>query len=505
MRLIYLGLALLPSLLFAQKHDFTWMMGYGGGGNSDTFGISILNFDPDTTLNISSNTDIRHGFDFANLSMSDKVGNYLFSTNGSRIYNREYQVMAGGEDLNVNEYNGYILPQGVLALPHPKDSTLYALFHGRKGYITKVTKTWYSEIDMKKENGLGRVLRKLPLVQDTLPYGQYTAVQHGNGRDWWVIFQHYCVFEDGCQNNLFYKVLLTPDGVEVFEQKIEDGLATETGAGQAVFTPDGKKYVVSQSHRLEEYTYIDVYDFDRCTGKFSNRKQIQGPLTTEENGGSGLVVSPDSRFAYLIMYRQIIQYDLTKQDALAMEASRSIVAKYDGFVQYIGNNFPLATRFLFGQLAPDGKIYISTTNATRYLHVIHNPNVRGLNCNVEQHGIELPTFNGFSIPNHPNYRLGAWEGSPCDTLKDIVSTTAVSKKSSVKLYPNPAFDVLNIELETTIPYKKIEVQVYDLLGKQLGTFHDTYSLPLDYSAGLYLVQVWIDQKLVKTEKLIIQQ
>jgi mRNA-degrading endonuclease toxin of MazEF toxin-antitoxin module len=31
--------------------------------------------------------------------------------------------------------------------------------------------------------------------------------------------------------------------------------------------------------------------------------------------------------------------------------------------------------------------------------------------------VELPTYNAFSMPNFPNYRLGALEGSPCDTLR----------------------------------------------------------------------------------------
>jgi len=483
------------------------MLGYGGGGSSDTFGISILNFNPDTILNISSNTDIRHGFNFANLSMSDKAGNYLFSTNGSRIYNREHQVMSGGENLNISENHGYLLPQGVVALPHPKDSTLYAFFHGRKGYSVFVTETWYSEIDMKKENGLGRVLRKLPLVQDTLHSGQFTAVQHGNGRDWWIIFQHYCTAADECQSNSFYKVLLTPNGVEVFEQKIMDGIVTVVGTGQAVFTPEGTKYVASQADRTNKPVYVDIYDFDRCTGEFSNRERIEGPILTEEGGSSGLAISPNSRYAYLIMYRQIIQYDLWKQDALAMEASSSKVAEYDGFVQYIGNNFPLATRFLDAQLAPDGKIYISTTNATRYLHVIHNPNEKGFNCNVEQHGIELPTFNGFSIPNHPNYRLGAWEGSPCDTLQDtMVSTTEIEEKASIKIYPNPSSGLINIEMEDVPkPYQKMQIRVYDLLGKALEQYENTIRIDLSsYPKGMYWVSVLLDEQVVKTEKIIVQ-
>jgi hypothetical protein len=68
------------------------------------------------------------------------------------------------------------------------------------------------------------------------------------------------------------------------------------------------------------------------------------------------------------------------------------------------------------QLAPDGKIYSSSTNSVSSLHVIHSPDEPGLACQYQQHGIELPTRNTFSMPTFPNYRLGPLDGSACDTL-----------------------------------------------------------------------------------------
>ena len=66
------------------------------------------------------------------------------------------------------------------------------------------------------------------------------------------------------------------------------------------------------------------------------------------------------------------------------------------------------------QLAPDGKIYSCATNGVNYLHVIHSPDEE--NCQYQQHGIKLPKYNGFSVPNFPHYRLGPLDGSSCDTL-----------------------------------------------------------------------------------------
>lgn len=49
------------------------------------------------------------------------------------------------------------------------------------------------------------------------------------------------------------------------------------------------------------------------------------------------------------------------------------------------------------------------------MHVINRPNLRGLECDLKQHFIEFPNPYG-NPPNHPNFRLGPLDGSPCDTL-----------------------------------------------------------------------------------------
>ena len=381
-----------------------------------------------------------------------------------------------------------------------------AFFHGRKGGgVVWVTRTWYSEIDMRENNGLGALTLMQPLVQDTLRPGRFTAVRHGNGRDWWILMERNCQKEDGCKNNFFYTILLTPNGVETSPQPLSQDIVTDVGAGQAVFTPDGTKYLVSQNDLFDEPYLLDIYDFDRCTGELSNKKQITSLIATRNNGGGGVVVSPNSRFAYLIMSQNIVQYDLWADD---IKASEVIVAKYDGFIDI----FP--TGFLFGQLAPDGKIYICTTNGTRYLHVIHHPNEKGLLCNVEQHGIKLPTFNGFSIPNHPNYRLGAWEGSACDTLSDLVSSEGGNECGSeganegmgdwVTVFPNPVAWDLYVEGVASLRVQALEVRIYSMMGQLMLRVLGQDALDVsDLENGIYVVEVWHQGQVIGREKVVV--
>ncbi len=90
-----------------------------------------------------------------------------------------------------------------------------------------------------------------------------------------------------------------------------------------------------------------------------------------------------------------------------------LIAEYDGYQN------PQNTSFYRSQLAPDGKIYISTNLSTYNLHVIHHPDSAGLACQFEQRGVELPTLNGNSIPNFPHFRLGA-SAEPCYQAPELV-------------------------------------------------------------------------------------
>ena len=50
---------------------------------------------------------------------------------------------------------------------------------------------------------------------------------------------------------------------------------------------------------------------------------------------------------------------------------------------------------------------------------------------VEQRGVEFPRNNDWSVPNHPNYRLKALVGSPCDTLRPIAAFSIDSLENTV--------------------------------------------------------------------------
>ncbi|MBK8192324.1 MAG: hypothetical protein IPK76_03715 [Lewinellaceae bacterium] len=78
-----------------------------------------------------------------------------------------------------------------------------------------------------------------------------------------------------------------------------------------------------------------------------------------------------------------MQYDL---QALDVALSGDTVAVYDGFTY---NQLPLA--FGWMERAPNGHIYV-VANCCFSMHVIENPDLKGLACDVQQHSIDLPTW-----------------------------------------------------------------------------------------------------------------
>lgn len=498
----FLLLSLYPIVVNAQndqKRDNLWLFGYESNPTNLDFGGTNINFS-------TSPPDIYYeyrpmNFSETNASICDGQGNLLFYTNGFYVANKNHQQMENGGGLSPGGFNqeyieiGLIMPQGAMILPVPESDSLFMLFHATFDLI-KTPNTdggnmtsYYSLIDMSENNGLGAVIEKnVVFNQDTLTYGKITAARHGNGRDWWILMNEY-------NTNRYYRWLLTPEGLQDMEQQAI-GETVTNGLGQAVFSPDGTKYVnLNQTTFTDTGTHVAIYDFDRCTGLLSNDVHLfyQGALS------GGVAISPNSRFLYVSKYDTLFQFDFYAND---IASSREIVGIYDGTQSPFGSTFYLA------QLAPDGKIYMNCPNGENVLHVIHNPDLKGDSCNFEQHGIDLPTYNSSSLPNFPNYRLGKLEGSPCDSIISTVVGEGNIPIPDIFAYPNPASSYLKIKWKGTGVYASGYFRLYNLIGEQVLQKEFSYVNEFQFSLeglnpGVYIYHISIDQRLRKSGKLVI--
>ena len=491
--------------VFAQKFDNSWVF-----GNYNATNNYIYSFDNDT-LSFKKSFPKILPMDYSNCSISDSLGNLQFFTNGVSIANRNGKYMDGGKYINPKmsstPWFDYGAPTPQQTLIFPCKNNHYLIFHADEtnplinNSNYRISPSLYTTlIDMSINSGDGKVIKLNNLIlKDTLNSGQLTTCKHANGRDWWVLAQKF-------NSNLYYIMLVSNDSVvSITSQNIGENIFYP--AAQACFSPDDSKYIRSMIYEIKKPSYIEIFDFDRCTGKLSNEKLIKNEDSTSVWVCGG-AISPNSRFLYVTYQWYIFQYDLWAND---IAASKDTVAIYDEFKTPLGS----WTTFWLAQLGPDGKIYIMTgPNATNYLHIIDQPDNKGKACNVKQHAFEMGANTGWSIPNFPNYRLGPLKGSPCDTLS-VANKDITLDDFEIKLFPNPASTDIKIDitLKEYDPAIKTEVIIVDVSGAivQKYTMPDfAYLATIDISklaSGVYGVQLRqpkrFGERVLAVEKLVV--
>ncbi len=366
--------------------------------------------------------------------------------------------MLNGSGLNPSQYtsqnqDGLNIMQSDIIIPFPDDSMKYYLFHVTLDSATIIpVRLYYSVIDMTLDGGLGGVVSKNNvLLHSAFYFGGLTACKHANGRDWWLI-SHLNT------SNCYVEYLITPNGISgPYYQCIGKYVDLSAGAGvsglgQVVFSPNGNWFA-----NYDSEGGLDLIQFDRCTGNFNNCIHV---AIDDSAFTTGAAFSVNSKVLYLSSTKYIYQFDLTAPD---IPSTQTTVAVYDGFYSH----FPIfATTFFLAQLAPDGKIYINTGNGTEYLHVINYPDSVGLACNVCQHCVHLSTYNAETIPNYPNYFLGAdTTSSLCDSLRLSVQQLSENLQPEINLFPNPVTQVLYASLNENFKLKNIKV--WSILGQEM--------------------------------------
>lgn len=460
-----------------EKRGHIWVIGYDSTG-VQAGGGTLIDFVNDTVYHITKHLDMGP----ANSSICDKAGNLLFYTNNCEVNTAEHDLMPGSdvlspgivEDLYCPIPGGGLGIQGVISLPY-KESSYYLIKYNYdilSGFASiRGISLAYSIIDMDLNDGLGEMVEKNNIIlEDTFPSGYLHAIQHANGRDWWVIAPK-------AVSNCYHKLLLDSAGLHYVEKQcIGNVWDYRDWAGQAVFSPDGTKYI-----RFNAYNGLNIFDFDRCNGELSNHIQIQAP-GTYDSGGVG--VSPNSRYLYASATDSLFQIDLQAPD---IQQSLTFIEAYDG------QPFPYYGVFYLQQLAPDGKIYIGGTGSHQHLHIIHQPDSAGLACDFEQHGLPLPSFNYVSMPNLPHFNMGPTE-EPCDWVLNDAKEEKAPSSVITSVFPNPASTCFTLSFNRPLPARG-ELILYDALGGACARFpllpgarqasFDISSRP----AGLYFYEV----------------
>ncbi len=430
-------------------------------------------------------------------SIADSTGALLFYTQTDYIplwlsgylklgivWNKNNQIMENGDSLIGDGWY-----KEMIIIPVPNNPYQYYLFHTD---VTIYRKIYFSIVDLSYNNGLGKVIQR-NVEMDTLNGNSVTdgitAIKHGNGRDWWLIFRTYDA--TGSHINSFYKFLITPSGIS---NSIIQNIGHPTSAGilNLTFNQKGNQLVL-----IDALGLIELYDFDRCSGMLSNLKTIHSETSILADNFWAAEFSPNDSLLYVTTSQPTISFLYQFNLFASSIPNAKITISTDSFPPYSGTL----------KLAADGKIYranafanggslfpYSDTTYNQYnmnLSVINHPNVLGLGCDFQPYSFYLGGRRTYwGLPNNPNYDMPALGGSICDTL-GLPNGIVENENHTVEFYPNPTSDKFEILSENNFS-GKLSIQISDFLGRTIlkkeleSNIVDVHAIPNGtYSISFY--------------------
>jgi hypothetical protein len=427
-------------------------------------------------------------------SITDSSGNLLFYCQSYNlalmqstvdhlglVFNRLGQPMDNGDSLVASGWY-----YEMVIVPDPLNNNSYYIFH--TAVDGPYGKIYYSKVDMNYNGGLGRVTIKNMFLDNMGSQNAadgITAIKHGNGRDFWVICHRYT---PGNYNNAFHKFLVTPSGIQLFQQSI--GPTSHDGFIRLLFNSTGNKM-----YMYTHFGLISSFSFDRCSGILSE------PLTIHPESSNvprleifaAAALSPNDRVLYMGGDQgTFFLYQLNLDDSDPY-GSRILLDVDTSNISACG----------FIKLAPDGKLYLTrgwqgsfpyfgTTIYNSSLSVIADPNQLGLGCNYQSLVFSLGSGRSYwGLQNSPYFDMPAVGASICDSL-GIFNTTEEIRINENAVYPNPCSDFIYISTEILHDFTSLTVSNMDgkiLLSDYVQTTLDVRS----FKPGLYLLTL-TDQK-----------
>lgn len=478
-------------VLNGQNRNNVWCFGDSAG----------IDFNSGIPLPISSSLDSRGSC----VSIADSTGQLEFyantrasiAGNSGLVWSHNNSLMQNGDS---------IVGQGwyreMIIIPSPGNNSLFYLLS--VGVTTSSpTGLFFSIIDMTQNGGLGAVTQKNIQLQNFRISDGLSAIKHGNGRDWWILFRNWTSV-----NSNYYQCLITPNGISnVSIQNV--GTATDNGFSKITFSHDGSKMVLINYPGL-----LEIYDFDRCTGLISNPVTIHPePVIDPFNHFTFCEFSPNGRFLYVTAYDDtcyLYQYDLQSPTPVSTRITLDTI-----------------TNDLIGigdlKLAPDGKIYLThawectafpycypypdsvynTVNMN--LSVINYPDSLGTACDYAPFSFYLGgkrTYYG--LPNNPDYDMESLTGSPCDTLTGIDELDQIiNSEAELNIYYSIEWQSAFINA-SKLRGRFYSLKIIDMTGKEIivetGNIHSTYYTKnlncASFSRGVYLVSLTTEKEML---------
>jgi|GEM_PF-5424254 len=352
-------------------------------------------------------------------NVSDCNGEMLFYTDGTKVWDRNDNVMPNGDSLKGH----WSSTQSALVVPFPGSTRFYYIFttyasdQGVLPGSASPRPLLYNVVDMTLNGGNGDIIAGMKnLLMPTIPDDptnnfseKLTATKDNVGTGYWLISHLY-------SGTNYYSFHITTAGISSpLIQSIGHSFGTDGGysivadpRGQLKVSPDGKHLAnaINGANVGANTVEFEIMDFDNATANISNHYNIDVPNNNPSGGGHndpyGVEFSPNAYYLYLsvagIGRSELWDYSVVGHIITNLTTPLAWKADYPGY------NYGAL------QLGPDGRIYMAMDN-TSTLSVINHPDNGFLTCDFQQDAIPLNIYAPDDICTLP--------GSGVDTFHNI--------------------------------------------------------------------------------------
>lgn len=351
-------------------------------------------------------------------AVSDAVGNLLFYTDGTNVYNAAHLLMPHGAHVSA-PYETYGITQGAAIVPKPGDWGKYYVFS--LGLPTGPSdgncRLVYSVVDMSLDGGWGDVSTAGTGLALADSLGEKMTTVAGNNCNVWLI-----VHKRSAAAMWVYEI--TAAGIMSPTVYTLGGYTGSDAFLSGVLKPSpNRQLLVAQSERTATTIgRTELFSFNPATGAISNRRVVDSG-SNYSTYGAEFSIDNSRLYSFLSIYTsstnfsRIWQYDLSLPTLGDISGSRTTITTFSDVVR----------RDM--RLAPDGKIYISNPGSS-FLDYIHNPDFLGLACGYLANAASLGAgVCGNGLPNAvqlpiPNYILNTTSISMCRPGTGSITLTA---------------------------------------------------------------------------------
>ncbi len=250
----------------------------------------------------------------------DTAGSLLFYTDGITVWNKNHYLMTNGDSL----FGGYSSTQSALIIPAPGSDSLYYIFTVSQKLAPGGLR--YSIVDMSLQGGLGEVIKKNKLLDETSTE-KIIAVPHADNYQYWILAHDW-------NNSDFQAYLLSDVGLNLAPVISTAGTAhsgdSDNTIGYLKASHDNSKLALAVS----QDKFFELFDFDNTSGSVTNAvylNSLAGPCSSVY----GVEFSPDNSKLYgsIGTPSTILQWDVTLSSSADLNNSLIIIDTSTSYYQ----------------------------------------------------------------------------------------------------------------------------------------------------------------------------